>query len=198
MTCYDVGNLIINILIALGTIGAVLTAIFGFRIIRTKLDVLVLNEEGELTNHGEEKPTIYYHLKIVNLRKVSIKNCRVFLKKVEKKQPNGEYIELQMSYSPQYLWTAFKKTDESKDIVTENVLDFGFVEKNSQEFFPAVHPILDIFKGKLKPNESFRYFLEIIADNYRPKKLIIIEVSWDGKWTSNLNEMKSSLIIKRK
>jgi len=196
MTCYEGWNLFSNFLIAIGTIGAVLTAIFGIRIRRTKLDVIVLNAQGELTKHGV-KPTIYYHLKIKNCRKVSIKNCRVFLKKVEQKQPNGEYVELPMSVSPQYRWTASVNPFENRDIVTENVLDFGFIEENSEKFYPHVNPIVDIFKGFLKPNESFKYFLEIIADNYRPKKLFIIEVSWDGTWTSNLDEMKNHLIIRR-
>jgi hypothetical protein len=102
-----------------------------------------------------------------------------------------------MSVSPQYRWAGSIDLCDARDVITENTLDFGFIEENSKIFHPTVNPLLDIFKGNLKANESFRYYLEIIADNYRPKKLFIFEVSWDGKWTSNLNEMKNSLIIRK-
>src|SRR5690606_25717894 len=105
MSCYEKWNLFSNFLIAFGTISAVIIAIFGNwiskKIFRAKLDVSILNDCGELTKHTNLQ-VIYYHLKVINLKKtVFVRNCRVFLKKVKKLQPNGEYIELPMSVSPQ-------------------------------------------------------------------------------------------------
>lgn len=203
MTCYEKWNLFSNFLIAIGTIGAVLVAIFGNwikqRIFSAKLDVQVLNEEGELTSYTNNEQVIYFHLKVINLRKsVIVKNCRIYLKKIQKRQADSEFHDLPLSVPPRFPWAPAGSSPEAIDVVTEQVLDFGAIAENAKEFKPIVVPVFNSFKGNLTSNESFRYFIEIIADNYRPKELTVIEVSWDGKWTSSLNEMKSSLIIKRK
>jgi hypothetical protein len=201
MTCYEKWNLVINILIALGTVGAVVVAIFGnwimTKIFSAKLDVEILNKEGELTKFNSGKRVIYYHLRIINKKSIIVKNCRVFLKKIQKLQTDGQYLDLPLAVPPRYLWAPAESSPEKNDIVTEQVLDFGYITEGSNQITLSVTPIFNNFKGIQGKNESFRYLLEIIADNYRPKKLITIQIFWDGKWTENLNEMEKSLVIQK-
>ncbi len=41
-----------------------------------------------------------------------------------------------------------------------------------------------------------RISLVASADNYTSKSHSVIEISWNGKWSSNLEEMKKYLIVK--
>ena len=81
------------------------------------------------------------------------------------------------------------------DIVTDQVLDFGYIVQGSNVFTPAIWPRFNNFKGDLKPNETFKYVLEIIANNLSPQH-VTIEVSWDGNWSTNLTAMATRFQIK--
>ena len=201
MTTYEIWSLIINAVLAAGVIGIALIAVFGdwFRqmIFPARLNVEILDKNGELTILDSGHHVIYYHLRIINTKSIIVRNCRVFLKKIQKRQANGQFDDLPMSVPTRFIWTPSETSPEGVDIVTEQVVDFGYIIDNAKEFKPTVTPIYNSFKGNLAQNESFIYYIEIIADNYRSRKLIGIEVSWDGKWPENLNDMHRSLVIKK-
>jgi hypothetical protein len=201
MSVYEKWSIVVNILIAAGLFGVVMVALISSwirkKIFPAKLTVEVLDKNGELTILDNGQKVVYYHLRIINERSVIVHNCRVFLKKIQKLLPDGQYHEIPFSVPPRYVWSPAESTPEGIDIVVEQVIDFGYIIDSAKEFKPTVTPILNSFKGNLKQNESFRYFIEIIAENYRPKKLIGIEVTWDGNWPEDLDEMHKSLIIKK-
>jgi hypothetical protein len=201
MTSYEIWSLITGALIALGLFCVVLVALFGSlirrKILPAKLTVEVLDKNGELTTLDNGHRVVYYHLRIINEKSVIVHNCRVFLKKLQKRQPDGQYHEIPISVPPKYIWSPAESSPEGVDIVTEQVIDFGYIIDSAKEFKPTVIPILNSFRGNLKQLESFRYNIEIIAENYRPKQLIIIEVTWDGNWPEDLNDMHKHLIIKK-
>ncbi|HJZ41526.1 MAG TPA: hypothetical protein VJ203_14255 [Bacteroidales bacterium] len=201
MTNYEIWSLIINAAMAIGVIGIALLAVFGdgFRkiIFPARLEVEILDKNGELTILDSGHRVIYYHLRFINRKSVVVRNCRVYLKKIQKRQADGKFQDMPMSVPPRYVWTPSETSPEGVDIVTEQVVDFGYIIDNSREFKPTVTPIYNSFKGNLGQNESFIYYIEIVADNYRSRQLIGIEVSWDGKWPENLKDMHRSLVIKR-
>jgi len=202
MNCYEQWSIFINVLIAIGTISAVIVALFGNRIqnkiFRPKLSVVVLDGKGDLTKFTNGSRVIYYHLRFINEKKsVTIKNCKVYLKKILKRGADNNYHNVPLPVPTKFCWAGRSDKNETVDIVTEQVLDFGFIIENDIEFKPVVEPIFNNFKGFLKQGESIRYQLEIIADNYRPKGLITIETSWNGNWSDNLSIMESNFIIKK-
>jgi hypothetical protein len=200
MSRYEVCSLIINTLVALGLFIVVLVALFSTSIRKmftpAKLNVQVLDKNGEITTLDNGHRVVYYHLKFVNERSVIVQNCRIFLKKMQKRQADDQYLDIPFSVIPRYIWSPSETSPEAVDIVTEKVIDFGYIIDSAKEFKPTVTPILNSFKGSLRQNESFRYYIEIIAENYRPRKLIGIEVTWDGNFPEDLNEMHKHLIIK--
>jgi hypothetical protein len=198
MTNFEIWSLIIQALTSLLLLTIVLIALFG-KTIREKIfpgriNIEILDKNGELTILDNGHRVIYYHLRVINTGKIIIKNCRIFLSKISKLE-NGEFINVPFSVPPRYVWSPAETSPEGVDIVTERIADFGYVIDSSTEFKPTVTPILNSFKGNLKHEETFRYFIEVISENYHSKKRIAIEVTWDGIWPNDLTEMCDHLVI---
>jgi hypothetical protein len=201
MSDYETWSILLQALIACSLLGIILMALFGSyikqKLFPARLTVEVLDKNGELTILDNGHRVIYYHLRIINRSRIIVKNCRVFLTKIKKLQDNGEYVNVPFSVPLRYIWSPSESSPEGVDIVTERIHDFGYIIDSSTEFKPTVTPILNSFKGNMKHHETFRYYIEIIAENYRPKKLIGIEVTWDGMWPDNLTEMYRHMVIKK-
>jgi hypothetical protein len=201
MTNYEIWSLIIDALAAIGLLCIGLMALFGNRIRQmvcpAKLSVDILDKNGELTILDNGHRVIYYHLRVINTKKVIVKNCRIFLKKIQQVLKDGSLVDIPISVPPRYIWSPSETAPEEVDVVVERIADFGYIIDSSTEFKPTVTPILNSFKGNLKHHETFRYFIEIIAENYRPKKLAAVEVTWDGLWPDDLKDMHKHMIIQR-
>jgi hypothetical protein len=234
-----IADLIVNIIIAIGTIGAVIVALFGESIkrffSRAELLAEILDVNGELTDwlpYGSNqilartipnpsvgrsgyggrsgtsgthisssreggKRVIYYHLRIVNKKpSIIVEKCRVLLKEIYKRNTGtGQFNRLPLIVPPLFSWAPAETSAPAIDFVTDQVLDFGYITEGSNLFTPSVNPRFNNFKGDLQPNETFRYVLEIQANNSSPKK-ITIEVSWNGTWNEDLEEMANGFTIK--
>jgi len=140
---------------------------------------------------------IYYHLRLINRRTcVDIKKCKVSLKEIHLKAAGAtSFTQLPLNVPPKFFWAPAESSPQAIDIVTDQILDFGYIVQGSNLFTPAIWPRFNNFKGDLKPNETFKYVLEIIANNLSPKK-VTIEVSWNGNWSTNLNTMATGFKIK--
>ena len=53
------------------------------------------------------------------------------------------------------------------------------------------------FDGFVGPNESVRYHLQVVADDFSSSHWTPFEVSWDGTWNENLNTMQTHMRIKK-
>jgi hypothetical protein len=201
MSNYEHWLIISNLLVTVGLFGVVLVALFGKSIkeflLPARLNVEILDKNGELTILDNGHRVVYYHLRVINESSVIVHNCRVFLKRMQKRETDGSYSDIPFSVLPRYIWSPAETSPEGIDIVVEQVIDFGYIIDSSKEFTPTVTPILNSFKGILRQSESIRYFIEIIGENYRTKKLTGIEVSWDGNWPENLDQMHEHLSIEK-
>lgn len=201
MTKYEIWNLLINALIAFGLLGVVILALFGQwirnKIFPAKLEIEILDRNGELTILDNGHKVVYYHIHVINKKSVVVNKCMLFLKSIQKLDPNGSFVDVPVSVPPRYIWSPAETAPEAIDIIKSHIADFGYVIDSSTEFKPTVTPILNSFKGNLQHHETFRYFIQVVAGNYQPKKLFGIEVTWDGQWPEDLSEMYKHLIIKR-
>jgi len=199
MTCVEKWNLTVNIVIAIGTVGAVIVALFGDwlknRIFRSILSAEVIDPNGELTNWTNGTRVIYYHLKIINLRQsILVNQCRVFLKEISKKNNNQQFVKLPLIVPPTLQWAPAESSPQALDFITERVLDIGYVTEGSDTFFLSIFPKFNNFKGYIKANETFRYTLEILSNNSKTK-IVTLEISWDGTWHENPVDMSEALRI---
>ncbi|MHC4533809.1 MAG: hypothetical protein ACYS6K_07650 [Planctomycetota bacterium] len=193
--------LFIEILIAIGTLSVAILAIWGdfFRskLVSPKLSIQPHNLCGTITKFTDGPRVIYYHLKIVNSRPwVSATNCRVLLRAIYRRGPNQKFSQVHMPVPGHFVWAPAGLTPAFITLTNEQVLDFGRLTENSEEFQPVLYSYVNNFPGFVKANEAVRYCLEVTADDYSKKNYQVFEVAWDGKWSDNLDEMNQSLTIR--
>jgi len=201
MTKFEIWSLLLEAFIAVGLFSVVLIALFGDwirnKLFPAQLDIEILDKNGELTVMDNGHKVIYYHIHVVNKKSVVVKNCMLYLKSIQKLEAGGNFVDIPVSVPPRYIWSPAETTPEVVDIINSHTADFGYIMDSSTVFKPTVTPILNSFRGNLEHHETFRYLIQIVAENYNPTHLFGIEVTWDGLWPENLEEMHKHLIIKR-
>ena len=196
-------------LVAVGTIAVAILAIWGdwFRnkCASPKLIIEPYNLRGNITNikkvHDIETANsiraIYYHLKVINLRKwAAAKNCQVVLKGIHRKGPDGDFHPYPLVVPIQYVWSPAEWASIHQNISQDAILDFGYVTEGGNLFIPSLYVMPNNFMGLIGPKMSVRYTLQIVADNYTANNKYTYEVSWDGNFSDNPDIMARSLIIK--
>ena len=192
---------VIQIVSIIGTLIIAILAIWGnwfrYKLAPPILKIEKHNLRGSLTTFTGGKKVIYYHLKVINKRNwVIAKNCRIILREMYKKLPNGDFKRLTLNVYPQLVWSNPTITPLFVDLTNEQVFDFGNLSEDSDNFKPVLYLYANDFEGFLKKDESIRYALEIVADGFKMKKYQIFEVSWNGLWSDNLDVMEKNIVIK--
>jgi hypothetical protein len=192
-------KLILDGLVAFGTIAVAILAIWGdwFRakFAPSKLVMLLHNKNGEPTMFGQTR-AMYYHLKVVNRRLwLPGKDCRVLLKGLSRRGPDGMFNPISLPVPLQYIWAPAEFTAPVVTVVKEQIVDFGVVREGGNRFVPTLYTTPTSFSGHVGPNEAVRYHLEIEAVNFSSQRQIF-EVAWDGVWSHEPSTMAQHLVIK--
>jgi hypothetical protein len=195
-TCWSIA---FDALVALGTITVAALAIWGewfrHKWAGPKPKLEPHNFRGSVTTLTARFPAIYYHLKVTNRRKwAAVRNCRVFLKQLHRRGPDGEFRAVPLVVPLQYVWAPAEWAPIEQSFSTEAVLDFGRLVKGSNVFEPTFYVTSANFQGFVAANEAVRYTLQIVAENYGEISEQIFEVAWDGNFSENLDQMR--LVIK--
>ncbi|OGQ88494.1 MAG: hypothetical protein A2512_10710 [Deltaproteobacteria bacterium RIFOXYD12_FULL_56_24] len=173
-------SLIIDSLIAVGTLMVAAAAIWGdwlrSWLAPTKLIIEPHNNlRGDPTvfKSRDTKSTqpatrvMYFHLKVVNQRPwLSVKNCRVLLKGMNRRGPDGRFYPIPMSVPNQFVWAPAEITPPVVTLVKEQILDLGFITETEDKFIPTLYSYSNNFQGFVHKDEAVRYHLEIEATNF--------------------------------
>jgi hypothetical protein len=201
----DDWKMVFEALTAIGTIGAVIVALFNEpiknRFYRVRLAVEVLDSRGELTtffNNGIGTPTIFYHLRVTNLTKNRMAHkCRILLKEIQRfNSATNDFESVPLAVPPRFVWAPSDTSPDAVDFITEHILDFGYLLQHSTMFQPTETPRFNNFRGFIQANERVNYILEVYANNAKPFK-VKIECEWDGQWNSNLQIMSTHFSIRK-
>lgn len=186
---------------AIGTVAVAILAIWGDWV-RTKLAgpqlvLSLLNTRGDLnpTNYGQKQ--IYYHLKVENQRTWSpAKQVRVLVTGIKKRRPDGSYYAEQMIAPLQLTWAYPQFHELFPTIGTAETCDFGFLSQGDDQFKLSPYISPNNFAGHIKKGDSMQVQVVATAHN-GVSEPISIEVSWDGVWSADLEEMQRHLVIKQ-
>jgi|SRR3972149_11441899 len=195
----QVCSLIIQALIAIGTLAVAIIAIWGdwIRSKLLKLSIQSHNLRGIVTRFTNGPRVIYYHLKIINDRSwMSAKNCRILLRSIYRQGPNREFQPIQLPVPPQFVWSPAQVTPQLITLTRSEIIDFGRLTEGATQFEPVLYWYPNNFQGYIQQNEVVRYCLDIIAEGYTSNRYYVLEVAWNGKWCDNLDEMSQNLIIR--
>lgn len=200
--------LVINGLVAFGTIAVAVVAIWGERIrsllAPPSLEIRPHTLRGDPTRLTSPNVVIpgggirvmYYHLKVVNLRPwLTVHNCRCLLKGISRRGPDGRFHPVPMAVPLQYKWAPAEAMPQQLTITKEQVLDFGCVRESAEAFEPLLYWRPNNFQGFVGKGDAVRYYLEVDASNFASPRPRIFEVAWDGQWFSEPEKMEQHLRI---
>ncbi len=199
---------VFDLLTSVGTLAVAIVAIWGERVrsllAPPKLKIYLHTPRGSKTNltisgannPGGGTPAMYYHLKVVNLRPwITVSNCRVLLKAITRRRPDGSFLEVPMPVPAQYVWANEGDTQQRVTVTKESVLDFGRLVEGADSFNPMLYVYANNLQASVPKGEAVRYYLEIDASNFVSPRQQIFEVAWDGQWDSEPEKMQHHLTI---
>jgi hypothetical protein len=199
---------------SVGAVGSILVAIMAIWgewvrsiFVGPKLKLIPHNFRGTITTLTEiDRKTlepirsykaIYYHLRVDNSRRwVTAKNCRVLLRQLHRRGPDGEFHIIPLVVPLQFVWSPAEWAPTLQTVADNEILDLGAITELSGKFEPKCYVTSANFQGFVGPNEAVRYSLSIVADNYVSPKVQVFEVAWNGKWSENLDDMEKYVTIK--
>ena len=180
-------------LTAFGTLAVAIAAIWGdwIRASFGKLALELCENDGDLVNKPANQ--VYYrHLKVVNKRRwPHPKNCRVLLKAMSRRGPNGIFQPIPMSVPLQFIWPPQELTPSAITILGKQAqtLDFGLIREGKKCFEPRLYWTPQSFAGFVVANQAVRYSLQIVSDAYVSKTYQVFEVAFDGTWDAAQMQM---------
>jgi len=208
MHWYTYVRVVLEILVAVGTLAVAVLAIWGQKIRSVlappKLVIEPHNLSGDPTvlrqlDNPQAPGTrvMYYHLKVVNKRPwLPVSSCRVVLKGLTKRGPDNLFHPVTMPVPLQFVWAPAEITPPTVTITKEHVLDFGRIVEGGKCFQPVLYSYLNNFQGFVCPREAVRYQLEVQAADFTSPRHHVFEVAWDGQWSHVPEEMLKHLTIR--
>ncbi len=201
-------SIIVDALVAVGTLLVAAAAIWGdwlrSRLAPAKLTIETHNLIGHPTvfssadaESGDSGTrAMFFHLKVLNRRPwTAAKNCRVLLKAMTRRGPDGRFYPVPMSIPTQFVWAPAEITPPLVTIVKENIFDLGFISETEDKFIPRLFWYPHNFQGFVGRDEAVRYHLEIEATNFSSSRYQVFEVAWDGEFDHEPARMEPHLRI---
>lgn len=193
---------ITQVLIAIGTVGVCILAIWGDKIrshiAGPKLEFELHDPEGDPTERQNGTRTIYYHVKIKNKRHwAPARRVRILCNSISRKPlSRGSFVQEPLVIPVQLTWAFPTFHELLPTIVKEDVCDLGYLDEGSDQFKLSLYVYPNNFRGFINADETMRVSLIATADNFTSKSPYVLEISWDGKWSPYLDDMQKHLVIK--
>jgi hypothetical protein len=189
------------IVAALGTITVAVLAIWGDPIrdhfLGPRLSLSLVDPKGDLTLRNDGKKVYYYHVKVRNRRGRNVaKEVRVVLQGLSKRTASGEFVHLPLVYRLPMVWTPMEPGEAERTVVDESTCDFGNLVQSGEPFRPCLRGTPNNFRGQVEKDSCVRFELVASGQNVFSPKPAVFEVSWDGQWTENQEEMQRHLVIR--
>jgi hypothetical protein len=202
MYCQSIDTLA-SVFTAIGTVAVAILAIWGDQVkdyfLGPRLTLSLVSESGDLTKRANGTRVYYYHLRVTNgKRRLPARGVRVVVQGISKRAPSGAFVQQPLVYPLQLVWTPMEPGEVERTIVQNSTCDFGFLDEtsNEQAFRPAVLLLPNNFRGYVKTDQCVRFEVVATGQNVFSLEPIVFEVSWDGRWTQNQEEMKQHLVIR--
>ncbi|MGE3473842.1 MAG: hypothetical protein AB7O28_26110 [Vicinamibacterales bacterium] len=188
------------VLTAVGTVAVAILAIWGDKLrawlAGPKLALSLRDARGDLTTRADGRKTIYYHVAVSNDRSWSpAKAVRVLVVGVAKRRPDGTYYPEPVVAPLQLTWAFPQFHELFPTVVTSDTCDFGHLDEDAARFTLATYVTPNNFRGHVEAGQAMQVHLIASAHNVDRTKPLVLEVSWDGQWSSDMEEMKRLLVI---
>lgn len=204
-TGHPIITLVIQGFIALGTVAVAILAIWGdwvrsrrWTFAGPKLEI-ALHEKGVVTSGRDGTGRDFFrHIKIVNKRQWNTaRHVAIMCTAIEKKVVDGTFMSEPWVVPLQLIWSG-PFHEQHPNVRKEETCDLGIVGERGTEFgLRFYHPQFPLPTASIQKGQAMRVSLKACADNFTSPQPYVIEISWDGKWTDNLEETQKHLVIKK-
>ena len=201
---YRLVNTLASVFTAIGTVAVAILAIWGDRVkdylLGPRLTLSLVNVSGDLTKRLNGAKVYYYHLRVKNgTRRIPAQGTRVLVQRFSKRAPSGAFVEHPLVYPLQLCWTPMEPGEIERTVVRDSTCDFGFLDQTggNKAFTLAVPIVPNNFRGHVGSDECARFEVVATGENVFSLKPTVFEVSWDGQWVDNQEEMKRHLVIRQ-
>lgn len=198
----DIINTVASVFVAIGTVAVAILAIWGdpikdhFR--GPRLCLRLVDPKGDLTVRGDGRKTYYYHVKVRNQRGRNVaKAVRVVLQGISRRTASGEFVNYPLAYRLPMAWAPFEQSDTERTIVDESTCDLGNLMQADEAFRPSLIRTPNNFRGLVEKDCCVRFELVASGQNVFFPMPAVFEVSWDGQWTENQEDMHRHLVIRQ-
>jgi hypothetical protein len=161
-----------------------------------KLSVRLRGGNGDLNTRSDGKKQIYHHVVVANQRRWSpAEAVRVVVTALSRRRPDGSFFPEPLLLPLQLTW-AFPSVHELLPTVSESdTCDLGSIDEGSGRFRLSTYITPNNFRGYLSGGEAMR--VTVVASVYNcTSPPLMIEISWDGQWSTDLADMQRHLVIK--
>ncbi|MFQ5892293.1 MAG: hypothetical protein ACE5HW_05820, partial [Candidatus Methanofastidiosia archaeon] len=153
------------------------------------------NARGSYTTQNGT-PSIYYHIKIKNKRERALsKHVEILCTDISRRAPDGSFKPEPLGAPVQLTW-AYSHQELFLNIHSEKICDIGHINKSNRKFLLSLYRYPNNFRGWIKANMAMRISLKAFAENFTSKSPYILEISYDGEWSDDREEMQKHLVIK--
>jgi hypothetical protein len=193
-------EIIFSGLTAFGTVAVAVLAIWGdyirAHLVPGRLAIEIYEEDGDTV--GQPPNQVYYrHLRVVNRRPWRHGgNCRVLLRGMSRRAPNGMFHPIPIPVPLQFIWTPPDTMPPLVAIHRDQILDFVYIRQGANlRWEPRLYWKPGNFAGFVGPNEAIRYSLQIVSDAYVSETDQVFQVAFDGVWDPVPAQMMMHLTI---
>lgn len=185
----------LNIITTLATICAVCVAIFGDVIkqffVGPRLRVKIPVPMGQVVLLKNEDKRAYYHLEVINPKKLQAKNVIVLLNRIEEEWQGGKRVLWNGEVPLRWIYTeAYQKL--WWDILDSHKCDLITIGEDGLSIMTLFKPT--DFKGTWR--DACSLFLTVVAKSDETvSKPMVVHIIWDGRFQDNIEEMRDHLKI---
>ena len=194
-------NWLVNLCVAIGTIGAVLVALFGqaFRekFFPPRLSLCLSDSGGtptpERMPNGQSVQARYYHLRVSNSRRWSpASEVQILLLQVEEPGPNGNLQvtwrgDIPLAWRHQQLFPLARTMGRDADADLCSVRQGGPLK---------LHLLIEPLNLEVVRNQASTLVLSLQARGSQADSPVLrIRVAWDGGWHDGTTEMRGHLTV---
>jgi len=164
-------DFLINCLVAAGTVGAVIVALFGDALDPVKLRIEVPEQSNTVIDFAPGAVPVYcHHLRVVNLTPhKAVENCRVWLKNIFVEVAAGVWNEEIKFAVPRLMeWAPSQYSKEKRTFCTDQVFDFGQTRSNNGGFELIFYKEqLGTIQRHFGTGNRIKFIFYVTADNYQ-------------------------------
>lgn len=176
--------MLINALVAIGTIGAVIVALFGKKFFPPKLELTLVSPNGELTGwknkEGKQEYARFYHVRVSNERRWS-PATDVSMHIIAMLEERADH-ELHEDWRGDIQITWRFRSNYPQPTRVGKAVDYDIVSVNDQGYV-SLHPIAAASSFRKVRNGKCRFTILLQAKSAEGDSDVAkANISWDGTW----------------